>query len=212
MDIYTIHLNRLKKRIKMSKKILALIIILVIMGGVYGFYYIYATTVVLPEDVKNLKIDYNTLPTTGINQSYVNDLNTDVSKIQSGSFSYSNNPQSERQQSANDMRSYYQTEASYIQNLNQSNQNSSGYAIRYDLILKGNIANEWRSVYDDDTGINLLSNMNNVYYNIINDEQTANDTAFIKDAQQYMNLSQQYNNWTITSQQKLQVIINQLGG
>lgn len=196
----------------MSKKILALIIILVIMGGVYGFYYIYATTVVLPEDVKNLKIDYNTLPTTGINQSYVNDLNTDVSKIQSGSFSYSNNPQSERQQSANDMRSYYQTEASYIQNLNQSNQNSSGYAIRYDLILKGNIANEWRSVYDDDTGINLLSNMNNVYYNIINDEQTANDTAFIKDAQQYMNLSQQYNNWTITSQQKLQVIINQLGG
>ena len=100
---------------------------------------------------------------------------------------------------------------SQLESINQSFQNNNGIATRYDLIFKGNVANEIRQVYSDNA-TNMLTNMSIIINNMATDMANGNTTAYVNDVQQFVSLGQQFNNLTTTDKPKLHDIITQLSG
>ncbi len=195
----------------MSKKLIALIILLVAVIGVYGTYYVYATTVLIPGDLIGFKNDYNSIQNPPIDQETIDEINSSTAEFQSGSVSLSDIPQSQRQQIANNLTSSMQPLQSQLESINQSFQNNNGIATRYDLIFKGNVANEIRQVYSDNA-TNMLTNMSIIINNMATDMANGNTTAYVNDVQQFVSLGQQFNNLTTTDKPKLHDIITQLSG
>lgn len=195
----------------MNKKLLALIILLVAVIGLYGTYYVYATTVVMPEDLKVFKEEYKSIPDQGIfTKSEINELNSLATQIENGP-SFTNIPKSERQKMANDLRNQMKPYKSQIQELKENFTNNNEIAVRYDFILKGNVANDLRSAYNE-SKLSLLDKFFNVTDNMANDCEKGDNKALANDFREFANIAQQINNWGATAKPQLQDIVKQLGG
>jgi len=88
----------------MNKKILAMIIILVAIVGVYGLFYVAVTSVLMPMDMNSFKTDLNAMPQLPVNNnSTINDLENSADIMESHpSLKYMS--QNQRTEMANQMR------------------------------------------------------------------------------------------------------------
>lgn len=193
----------------MNKKLLVLIILLVGVIGLYGAYYVYATSVIVPEDLKVLKEEYSSIPDQGIiNESEINELNTLATHIETGN-SLTTISKSQRQKVANDLRNQMQTYKSQIQEVKQNFTNNNEIASRYDLILKGDVATELRSAYNE-SKLSLFDKFLNITDNMADDYEKGDNKAVANDIREVTTLGKQLNNWSITSKSQLHNIIKQL--
>jgi hypothetical protein len=195
----------------MSKKLLALIILLVVVLGLYGSYYIYVTAVIVPEDLKVLKSEYKGIPDQGVlNNSEINELNKTATQIENGN-SLKTIPKSERQKIANDLRSQIQPYESQVQEIKQNFTNNNEIALKYDLILKGNVANELRSAYNE-SKLSLFDKFFNATDDMAKDYEKGDNKALANDMREFIGTTQQINNWSATAKLQLRDIIEQLDG
>lgn len=67
----------------MNKKIIALIVLVVVIAGGYASYYAYASMVLIPEDLKMLKSEFDATNNPGIPESEIKALENSASMVES---------------------------------------------------------------------------------------------------------------------------------
>lgn len=193
----------------MDKKVIALIIVAVIVVGAYASYYAYATTVLMPEDLKVFKQDLEKLS----NKSETSTIKeSDINTIESYN-ALSLIPQSTRDQMADNLTNYKNNESKKAE-LEEAKQNftTNRYiASRYDLILKGDVANDIRSVYDQKV-IDLLDKMLANIDKQATDIRNGDSKAYANDLREMINLMNEYEAWRQQAIGYLQDIVTKLGG
>ncbi|MDD1774103.1 MAG: hypothetical protein LUQ24_01085, partial [Methanobacterium sp.] len=166
----------------MNKKVLALIIVAVVVVGAYASYYAYATMVLMPEDLKTFKDELNSASNfnlTEIPESQINMIE-DYNAL-------SLMPQSTRDEIAENITNGTDSLKQNLTELNQNFTSNMNKAQRYDLTLRGDIANDIRLAYDQkmiDLTNQLLANVNKQATDIKN----GNSTAYANDLREYNNL------------------------
>ena len=198
----------------MNKKILAMIIILVAIVGVYGLFYVAVTSVLMPMDMNSFKTDLNAMPQLPVNNnSTINDLENSADIMESHpSLKYMS--QNQRTEMANQMRNSNSPPPGYL------NQNFTDYTNFYGLSVlafkitgKGTIATEINNLT---TITNHLSSITNESTTIdqksANDFENGDDKAYANDLRNSANNLMQYNNAMTELKTHFQNIVNQLGG
>lgn len=199
----------IRRCIHLSKKLIILLIFVIGVFGVYGTYYVYADTVLVPEDLKVFQSDLNKSSSgkldnyneTLINQSYAN-----LTKMENGP-SLTIIPQNQRHLMANTIRN--QNIYPSIDELKLNITRENARASKYDLMLKGNVANEIRSVYNLDI-ITVLEQMNSTQEKIATDFENGDIKAYFADIRKMNDLGKKLHNLTVNSKAQLQDIVNQL--
>ena len=198
----------------MNKKILAMIIILVAIVGVYGLFYVAVTSVLMPMNMNSFKTDLNAMPQLPVNNnSTINDLENSADIMESHpSLKYMS--QNQRTEMANQMRNSNSPPPGYL------NQNFTDYTNFYGLSVlafkitgKRTIATEINNLT---TITNHLSSITNESTTIdqksANDFENGDDKAYANDLRNSANNLMQYNNAMTELKTQLQNIVNQLGG
>lgn len=138
----------------MDKKILVVIAVLTICLVGYGGYYAYATTILLPEDVKFLKDDLNNF--TKVNESSIfnNSDNVELASEEQLNMiekydALSLIPQNERDKAADNLTNATNQMKSNSTEKKANITRANEIANRYDTLFMGDIANEIRFVYNE---------------------------------------------------------------
>ncbi len=198
----------------MNRKILTMLIIVVAVVGVYGLFYTAVTTVLMPSDLNYFKTELNSMPQLPINND------STITQMESAATAIENNPslkylsQNQRTEMANQMRNSNSPPPGFLnQNFTDYN-NLNNYRVwAYDIILKGNISNEIRNLSSCTAKISSLTNETaSINQKMANDFENGNDKAYADDLRIMANNTKQYNNAMSELKNKLQTIINQLGG
>jgi hypothetical protein len=185
-----------------------LFVLLIVIFGVYGSYYLYAETTLVPEDLKVFKSDLKKMtdqPDT-FNESEINSAEAKMVEMENGP-SLTIIPKNERQMMANKIREQKSTLGEVKQNITREYDR----AFKYDLLLKGNIANEIRSAYDKNI-TNLIDEINNNTDKMANDFENGDNQAYVNDFRNLNKLSIKLHNYMVNSKTQLQNIVNQLNG
>jgi hypothetical protein len=198
----------------MNKKILALGlgILTVLIAGGYGIFYVYESLYVVSEDLKIFKDELNSVESGIIPESDIKEMETLANQVEN-SPSMKNIPLQERKKIANDIRKdpfYFSTNSS-IGELNSNFTNCRELASRYDLLLKGDVAKDIRSVYSTQM-MTLTQNMRITAERIPTDVENGDNAAFARDCREIAKLSRELNAIAIQDKIKLQNIINSIGG
>lgn len=198
----------------MNKKILAMIIILVAIVGVYGLFYVAVTTVLMPMDLNSFKTDLNAMPQFPVNNnSTINDLENSADIMDSNpSLKYMS--QNQRTEMANQMRNLNSPPPGYL------NQNFTDYTNFYGLSVlafkitgKGTLATEINNLSSINNNLSSLTNEStSIDQKSANDFENADDKAYADDLRNSANNLKQYNNVMAELKAQLQNIVNQLGG
>lgn len=198
----------------MNKKILAMIIILVAIVGVYGLFYVAVTTVLMPMDLNSFKTDLNAMPQLPVNNnSTINDLENSADIIDNNpSLKYMS--QNQRTEMANQMRNLNSPPPGYL------NQNFTDYTNFYGLSVlafkitgKGTLATEINNLSSINNNLSSLTNEStSIDQKSANDFENADDKAYADDLRNSANNLKQYNNVMAELKAQLQNIVNQLGG
>jgi hypothetical protein len=197
----------------MNRKILALIIILVVIG-VYGLFYVAVTSVLMPMELNSFKSELNAMPQLPVNNnSTINGMENSASDIDSYP-SLMSMSQSQRTEMANQMRNSNSPPSGYLnQNFTDYNTFYAISALAYQLTGKGTIATEINNLT---TITNNLSSLNNESTTLdqksANDFENGDDKAYADDLRNTANNLKQYNNAMNDQKTQLQNIINQLSG
>jgi hypothetical protein len=194
----------------MNKKIIALIVLVVVIAGGYATYYAYASMVLIPEDLKVLKSEFNATSNPGIPESDIKELENSASMVENYN-ALSLISQSERNTMAEQITSdigNYSTIRIELENNFTSNQE---IAQRYDLMLKGDVAKELRLAYTNET-IAILDQMKNNTEKQAADIKSGDSKAYANDLREFAKLARQLNSNIEQARTHLQNTINQLSG
>lgn len=193
----------------MNKKILALVIFVVIMVG-YGTFYAYEFLYVIPEDVKFFKDELSSIEDGIIPESDINNMEAFANQIQN-SPPMNTIPPEERKKIANDMRNDSAPMNSAEKELDYDLTGNQQIALKYDLLLKGNVAKDVRDVYSMQM-IYLTENMDKINQKIPTDIENGDNIALANDYREMAKLSREFNALSALAKEKLQNIINNLEG
>jgi len=199
----------------MNKKIIALIaliLVIVVCVGGYVSYYAYASTVLIPKDVKVFKDELKSVEGNPIPESNITQLESEANQIQNGP-SLKIIPLSERKKMVSNMEKdpFYTTMNSTIDELNENITINQEIASRYDILMKGDVANNIRSVYDAQK-MDLIQNMTKTVQDMLTDFENGNNTAVANDMRDMAGEGKELNKFAAEDKPKLQNIINSLGG
>jgi hypothetical protein len=192
----------------MNKKLLVLFVLLIVVFGIYGAYYLYAENTLVPEDLKVFKSDLKKMtdqPDT-YNESKINLEESKMAEMENGP-SLTIIPKNQRHIMANKMRE--QKNNSTTDEIKQNFTREYNRASKYDLLLKGNIANEIRSAYDKNM-INLLDEINKNNDKMANDFENGDNKAYVNDLRNVYELSKKLHTYLVNSNIQLKNIVNQL--
>lgn len=195
---------------KLGLGIIAVVILLLLV--IYGGFYAFMSVVMVPEDVKLIKDELKSLENATFPESEIKEMETIANQIQN-SPSLKQIPQSERTKMANDMRND-PTISSMNNTIKEIKENATvnrELAVRYDLIFKGNVANDLRSIYSQQL-LDICQNMSNTIQKLPNDIENGDNTAIANDFRELAKLCKEYNIMIAQDKVKLQNMITNLGG
>lgn len=198
----------------MNRKILALIIFLVAVVGVYGLFYVAVTTVLMPMDLNNFKSELNAMPQLPLNND------STITQMENAAVVMESNPSlkymshDQRTEMANQMRNSNSPPPGFLnQNFTDYNNFNSISALAYEMILKGTISNEINNLSSTTDKMSILANETvTINQKMANDFENGNDKAYADDLRNMANNTKQYNSAMAELKTKLQNIVNQLGG
>ena len=197
----------------MNRKILALIIFIVAIAGVYGLFYAAVTTVLMPQDLNTFKTELNAISQSSItNDSSI--AQTESSAAIMESYSPLNGlSQSQRTEMANKMRINNATIPQGVlnQNFNEYNTYNNYKAMAYSLVLKGDISSRINNLSSTYEKVNHLGS-EIVYLNqkMATDFENGNNKAYADDLRSTATLTKQYNHEMVILKTQLQNLVNQL--
>ncbi|MCE5214112.1 MAG: hypothetical protein LLF83_05270 [Methanobacterium sp.] len=191
----------------MDKKVIALIIVAVIVVGAYGGYYAYATMVIQPEDLNTFKDELSGLSSgnnsTGISEDQIVliESNNALTLIS----------QSQREAMAANLTAASGSGKAMLEEVKENITSNQNKASRYDIILKSDVANDIRAVYNQ----KILDLTNQMIANLdkqATDIKNGDTAAYVNDLREYNKLVNEYNAWRQQAIGYLQDIVNKLGG
>ena len=197
----------------MNRKILALIIFIVAIAGVYGLFYAAVTTVLMPQDLNTFKTELDAMSQSSItNDSSI--AQTESSAAIMESYSPLNGlSQSQRTEMANKMRINNATIPQGVlnQNFNEYNTYNNYKAMAYSLVLKGDISSRINNLSSTYEKVNHLGS-EIVYLNqkMATDFENGNNKAYADDLRSTATLTKQYNHEMVILKTQLQTLVNQL--
>ena len=196
----------------MSRKILALIILLVAVVGIYGLFYAAVTTVLMPQDLNNYKTELDSLSQLPvINDSTINQMESDAVLMESYSpLKYLS--QSERAAMADQMRN---NNAIPPELLNQNFDEYTTYinykALAYSIALNGDLSNEIKNLSSTYEELSSFSNKTvAITQKMATDFENGDDKAYAEDLRNMANLMRQYNTKMAELKTQLQKVVNEL--
>ncbi|MGB9937118.1 MAG: hypothetical protein ACPK7O_05310 [Methanobacterium sp.] len=194
----------------MSKKMIALIIVIVAVIGIYGAFYAAVTTVLMPHDLNEFK---NELDTASQNQI----SNSDIAQIENAAATVENSPlsymsQSQRTNIANEMRNSNNIPPGVL-NQDFMTYGTFNYykALAYALVLKGDLSSEISNLSNNYDEINSLSSrMSSITQKSVTDFENGDNKAYADDLRSTANLMKQYQNKMEVLKNNLQNIVDKL--
>ncbi len=199
----------IRKCVKLSKKLIILLAFVIGVFGVYGTYYVYADTVLVPEDLKVFQSDLNKFssnqPDT-YNETSIKQSEANLTNFENGP-SLTIIPQNQRHIMANTIRN--QNNYTSMDELKQNITRENARAFKYDLMLKGNVANEIRSVYNPAI-IPVLEEMKALQEKMASDFESGDNKAYVADIKKMNELGKKFHDLTVNSKAQLQDIVKQL--
>ena len=195
---------------KLSKKLIILLIFVIAVCGVYGSYYVYADTVLVPEDLKVFQGDLNkslSSPSDTYTETSIEQSDANLTKMENGP-SLTIIPQNQRHLMANTIRN--ENNYTNIDELKQNLTRENARAFKYDLMLKGNVANEIRSVYNPAI-IPVLEEMKSLQEKMATDFENGDNKSYAADIRKMNDLGKKLHDLTVNSEAQLQDIVKQLG-
>jgi len=194
----------------MNKGLIAIIAVIVIAVGAYGGYYAYATTYLIPKDVKVLKDEIKTINESGSYSDEITSLDNQANQIENAK-SLKNMPLSQRQKEANDIENGpgMQSINNTLNELKQNITATKKMASVYDLLLKGGAASSLRSAYNDEI-LNTLNSMDPLMNKLGQDVLAGDNKAVANDLRGMANAIKTFNDQEQTSVNNLQDTVNQL--
>ena len=198
----------------MDKKVLALLIVgvIVLVAGGYASYYAYASVVLIPEDVNTFKSELDSLENgTIIPESDIKEIENVANQLESGQYVLVSD--SERKKVADDMRNdpFFVSLNSSAQEIKNNFTNNQNIASRYDILLKGSVANQIRNIYSDELS-NTTDKLIQIAQKLPNDIENGNKTLIIADFREMASIGRQLNNQAAAAKINLQNVINELEG
>ncbi len=197
---------------KMSKKFLALIIIIIAVIGIYGLFYAVASTVLVPMQLNGFKSQLDAVSTNpGIDDSTITLMESQAALI-GNTTPLTSMSQDQRTATASFMNST-PTPTGLNQSFTQYESYNNYVAWEYDLMFKGNVANSIRNMTGNYENISSYSNqLSTIHQKMITDFQNGDSKAYADDLRNTADTMKQYNNENAELKTQLQTIINQLGG
>lgn len=194
----------------MNKKIIAVIILVVVMAGAYASYYAYASMVMVPEDLKIFESELESLSSPAIHESELKELE-ESSRMIENFDALSLASQSERNNIAEIMISENENFTSEMQEFRNNFTNNREISQRYDLMLKGDVANEIRSAYNYET-LDLIDKIKNNTDKQAEDIKKGDSKAYANDVREFVKLAKKLNENLDQTRTHLQNVVNELGG
>lgn len=195
----------------MNKKILTLIIILVVVAGIYGVFYAAVTTVFMPQDLNNSKIELNSMSQDSIKNSDIKEIENEAATMESSAPLKYMSP-NQRTSIANDMKNGNSISpdvlnsdwAAYIE---FNNYRATAYA----LVFKGKLSNEIKNLSNNYKEISDISTeMISQNQKSAQDFENGDSKAYANDLRKTADLMKQYNNKIEILKSNLQSIVNEL--
>lgn len=194
----------------MNKKIIAVIILVVVIAGAYASYYAYASMVMVPEDLKIFESELESLSSPAIHESELKELE-ESSRMIENFDALSLASQSERNNIAEIMISENENFTSEMQEFRNNFTNNREISQRYDLMLKGDVANEIRSAYNYET-LDLIDKIKNNTDKQAEDIKKGDSKAYANDVREFVKLAKKLNENLDQTRTHLQNVVNELGG
>ncbi|MEN6293088.1 MAG: hypothetical protein ABFC34_11070 [Methanobacterium sp.] len=196
----------------MNKKIIVLIALAMVIVGGYASYYTYASTVIVPDDVKVFKDELKSIETDPIPESDITELEKEANQIQNLP-SLKIIPLSERKKMASDMKKdpFFTSMNSTMAELNENITINQEIASRYDIMMKGDVANNIRTIYSEQM-VDLMQNMTKTIQKMPSDFESGDNIAIANDLRKLAKIGRDLNKLAAEDKPKLNDIIKSLGG
>lgn len=186
---------------------IAVVVIVVAVLGVYGLFYVYATSYIQPQDLKTFEEDLKNIGSTVISENEVNAMESQANQIETGT-PITQIPTEQVSTTSQAMKPN-QTDKTNIEKLNNKTNTNRAIAIRYDFLLKGEIAKEIRTAYNTKL-VDLRKQMLQTQEKAATDFAAGNNTAVAADLKQYVQFAKEYNTLTTQAKASLEKIIQKL--
>jgi hypothetical protein len=199
--------NRVKK---MSRKIMALIIFIVAVVGIYGLVYAAVTTVLMPQDLNEFKTELDSMSQNQISNSDITQLESAAATMDSSPLKYMS--KSQRINIANEMRNGNTIPPGVLNQDFTEYSNFNYYkSLAYALVLKGNLSSAIKNLSSNYEEINSLgSQMVSLNQKSATDFENGDNKAYADDLRGTANLMKQYKIKMDVLKNNLQNIVNQL--
>jgi len=182
----------------------------VVIAGAYASYYAYASMVMVPEDLKIFESELESLSSPAISESELKELE-ESSRMIENFDALSLASQSERNNIAEIMISENENFTSEMQEFRNNFTNNREISQRYDLMLKGDVANEIRSAYNYET-LDLIDKIKNNTDKQAEDIKKGDSKAYANDVREFVKLAKKLNENLDQTRTHLQNVVNELGG
>lgn len=194
----------------MNKKIIALLILVGVIVGGYATYYAYATTVLMPEDLKVFKEELEVTSGPMVPESEITAMENSADMIEKYD-GLSLVSQNERTTVADQLTLDTGNFTIMMQEFSNNLTANQEIALRYDLIFKGDIGNEIRLIYDNET-LNLVKQLEGNVNKQATDIRNGDSKAYANDLRESAKLFRQLNTKIEQAHNHLQILVNKLGG
>lgn len=179
-----------------------------IVGG-YASYYAYASMVIIPEDLKTFQSELDAASKPFINESQLKEMENQADTIENYN-ALSLIPQSERDKIAENL-TVSESGKAELEEIKQNFTSNRNTASRYDLLFKGDVANNIRLAYDQkifDIINQMIANLDKQKTDIKNGDST----AWANDLREFVKLARELNTYQEKIKPYLQDIVNKLEG
>lgn len=196
----------------MSRKILALIIFLVAVVGVYGLFYAAVTTVLMPQDLNNFKNELDTMPQLPvINDSEIAQTENSAALMESYT-PLKDLSQSQRTTMANQMRNNNFVPPELLNsNFDEYNAYINYKVLAYNIAFKGDVSSELKNISSTTEEISSMANKTmTLNQKMATDFENGDDKAYADDLRTLADFMKQYNGKIAELKTQLQNVVNQL--
>ncbi len=196
----------------MSRKILALIIFLVAVVGVYGLFYAAVTTVLMPQDLNNFKNELDTMPQLPvINDSEIAQTENSAALMESYT-PLKDLSQSQRTTMANQMRNNNFVPPELLNsNFDEYNAYINYKVLAYNMAFKGDVSSELKNISSTTEEISSMANKTmTLNQKMATDFENGDDKAYADDLRTLADFMKQYNGKIAELKTQLQNVVNQL--
>lgn len=194
----------------MNKRLIAIILVVFVALGAYGSYYVYATTYLMPEDIKILKDEIKTFNESGSYDDDISRLEMQANIIENAS-SLKLMSLSERKKQADVVENGegMQSINSTLNKIRNNIANSEEMAIRYNLLLMGDVSSSIKSTYSEEI-VNTLNSMGPLMTKLSQDITNGDNKAIANDLRELANMLRTFDKEEQASVTNLQDVVNKL--